>query len=873
MPVPTIIEHYQDLLRAGDTDAANAALTLAAQVPAYRAEAQLWRGMDALNAGRCHEAFLLFSQAAQAQPQRPEIAALMGRAAMGQHQPQLARQLLEAAWRKHPTHPALRIALWQARLATQPAAQTVSQMLTALEYVEDAGELRFVLNKLAELTPPGTQAGAVRYLAGESVISGWAVNLHAPRTPAALRLSLGERSVEFAANTHHPLLREAGWPSATGFRVRVSPQREPAHISTTGPQPADLTGSPLALAPVLPGVPGFPARGFPARGFPTKESPPPQPADPSAKPRSATPIDVLIPVFEGYDETLACIQSVLRHRQANRSKHEIVVLNDASPNAKLRQALVQLARAGHITLVQRPANLGFIRNMNRGMALHPDRDVVWLNADTQVHGNWLDRLRTAAYASRNTASAAPLSNNGELLSFPESRVCHPMPDAEELAQLDNLAKKLAAAPVPIETGCGFCLYIKRRALDEVGYLDEIELLRGYGEETDWCLRASQQGWQHVAAPNVFVAHQGGVSFGDEKVLRVKHNNDVLRKRYPLAEAQFEAFTRRDPLKIARRELQRTRLPGAARRLKTLHHTDNQDTMDNSRTLYITGGLREQAGLPPVEAPLRLNFRNQGAHAIATLHISSADSQPLSVDYALPEDDKRLVQDLRKLPIDRLVYDQASGCPDTLLALPETLARPHIVRSLPAGTAQTSAALMRLLNTAKAIQVPYAAQVLIYSKALPNATITTLATPPLDIKPGVLASLPSILVADALHHSSATRHWIQLARQLARQHEQYGHGPKLLVPGNTPWQEELLATGIASRLPEAEGVSHREALALAGCAVAISLDNCPDASWLAPELARNAGLSLYAPNSAVARQAGAYPLSELSGVAPWLALAA
>src|SRR5690606_33213192 len=113
-----------------------------------------------------------------------------------------------------------------------------------------------------------------------------------------------------------------------------------------------------------------------------------------------------------------CIHSVLRARQANRSQHDLVVLNDASPNARLTQALAQLAQSGKIVHILRPANLGFIRNMNRGMVLHPDRDVVWLNADTQVHGNWLDRLRSAAYASKKTASAAPFTNNGELLSFP-----------------------------------------------------------------------------------------------------------------------------------------------------------------------------------------------------------------------------------------------------------------------------------------------------------------------------------------------------------------------------------------------------------------------------------------------------------------------
>ncbi|EPN68250.1 glycosyl transferase family protein, partial [Pseudomonas syringae pv. actinidiae ICMP 19096] len=89
---------------------------------------------------------------------------------------------------------------------------------------------------------------------------------------------------------------------------------------------------------------------------------------------------------------------------------------------------------------------------------------------------------------------------------------------------------------------------KRKALDSVGYLDEVELLRGYGEETDWCLRARGLGWRHVGAPNVFVAHQGGISFGAEKALRVAHNNAILKRRYPDASSRYENFCLRDPIR-------------------------------------------------------------------------------------------------------------------------------------------------------------------------------------------------------------------------------------------------------------------------------------------------------------------------------------
>ena len=881
---PTLIEQYRRLLRQDEADAARACLALALQVPAYRAEAQLLQGMQALQDRNYAQAFIQFWQAANALPRRTEIAALMGKAALAQQQAPLATRMLEAAWRKDPKHTGLRITLWQARMASQPADTTLKQLHAALEHVDDANELRLVLQLLAQLSPPDAVAGTVQYDAVQGVIHGWAVNLHAPDTPASLQLVVGNRHAVFNAQSPHPLLDKAGWPAMHGaFRFKLGPQREPVRILalTQGPPDApgtdqadtaaELTGSPLALAPILPGVPGYQtieaAQPSALLSLPAKAGKKPgKNAKPAAEQKR---IDVLIPVYNGLDETLACIHSVLRARPLNRSQHDIVVLNDASPNARLTQALSQLAQAGKIVHVLRPANLGFIRNMNRGMALHPDRDVVWLNADTQVHGNWLDRLRAAAYASRKTASAAPFTNNGELLSFPESRISHPMPSASELAQLDNLARKQPATPIPIETGCGFCLYLKRSALLEVGYLDEITLQRGYGEETDWCLRARSLGWQHVAAPNVFVAHQGGVSFKDEKTLRVQHNNDILRKRYPGAQARYEAISRNDPLAPARLALQRARLAVLPGWMRNHQQEDMQQHPESPRTLYLCGGLREQAGLPPVDAPLRLSFANHGMLAKATLH-AMPDGIPLELSYDLPADAPKLVKDLQGLPLESLVYAQTTGCPEALLQLPQQLKLPHSVRGLPLHQANDgNTALKTLLDTAQTIHVPYPAMVLAYSRALPQANIAVLSAPALPRLAGLPNSAPSLLVADALQHPAAGAHWLDVAHALVHRRRVHGSAPTLLIPGNTPWQEQLLATGVAAPVPKLDGLDMKQALALAGCTVAVSLDSNPDASWLAPVLAHHAGLPLFAPVSGAALQAGAQPLSDLSALAPWL----
>jgi GT2 family glycosyltransferase len=345
------------------------------------------------------------------------------------------------------------------------------------------------------------------------------------------------------------------------------------------------------------------------------------------------PVDVLIPVYDGLEETLECINSAIAARKLNRTPHRLVVLDDATPVAALSKALKVLASKGKITLIRNPVNLGFIRNMNRAMALSPRQDVVWLNADTRVHGNWLDRLRDTAYASDDIASVTPFTNNGELMSFPVSRVSSPMPSAAEQAKLDTLASQVGSPAVELETGCGFCLYIKRAALDAVGYLDEVHLKRGYGEETDWCLRARRFGWRHMGATHVFVAHKGGISFGEEKKLRVAYNNAILRKRFPNAEARYLIFCEFDPLTSARNALQRARM-------------SEGDLSNNNKRGYELINPEESPAPDTQSVQTPAIFCHKQTRKGSTLSLTIAEASPaLIIEYLLPAEENLLVGDL------------------------------------------------------------------------------------------------------------------------------------------------------------------------------------------------------------------------------------
>lgn len=572
--------------------------------------------------------------------------------------------------------------------------------------------------------------------------------------------------------------------------------------------------------------------------------PPPAPVqDPLTQ-----PVDVLVPVYRGYTDTLACLESLITARPLNATHHEIIVLDDASPEPELTAVLEQWADVGAVTLVRHTVNLGFIRGMNRGMARHPDRDVVWLNADTRVCGDWLDRLRDAAYRDPWIASVTPFSNCGELMSFPRSRQCYPLPDAELQVTLDQLARQSWKGDLPdLEVGCGFCLYVKRRALAEVGYLDEVSLTGGYGEDTDWCLRARRRGWRHVGAPGVFVAHRGGVSFGTEKRWRVARNNAMLRQRYQSAEADYQDYLRRDPVGPFRERLQRARLRDQDGRWPAgLLHIIGPDGLDDPRLPFSM-----LSDVLPQEDLLWLCWQFAEKEVTATLG-ATWRPLPFLLNYRLSEGLEALLADLASLSVSGLVFHQLTDCP--FLELPAQLRLPYILHSLDDTLLEMP---VTFACNAAAVLLPFQALLPRYKAAHPQAQLQVVSsvkiTSPLGDREK-LASSSAVVIADRLDSARIAGRWLALARHFA-----LNNGPFLLLTEATPWEQELQATGQVFRLPIIRDVPISELARLAGGQAAVSLDDDPGAGWMAPALANRLKLPLYAPPSAVGEEAGAVVL--------------
>lgn len=256
-------------------------------------------------------------------------------------------------------------------------------------------------------------------------------------------------------------------------------------------------------------------------------------------------IDVVIPVYRGLETTRACIASVLAQRGATPC--EVVVVDDATPEPGIADYLDGLAARGEVTLLRNPRNLGFVQSVNRGMALHPDRDVVLLNSDAEVANDWLGRLSAQLHAAPDIATVTPFSNNATVCSYPFEGWTGGVPGTLGLAGLDALfARANAGASVELPTAVGFCMLLRREALAELGLFDAERFGRGYGEENDFCMRALKAGWKHRLAGDVFVLHHGSVSFSAERAERVVAATRALLEVHPEYTGLVKDFLIRDP---------------------------------------------------------------------------------------------------------------------------------------------------------------------------------------------------------------------------------------------------------------------------------------------------------------------------------------
>jgi GT2 family glycosyltransferase len=257
--------------------------------------------------------------------------------------------------------------------------------------------------------------------------------------------------------------------------------------------------------------------------------------------------DIIIPIYNAFDYLKKCIESVLLH--TNLEDNQLVIIDDKSTDERIIPFIEDIItnKKQNIIFIKNESNLGFIKTVNLGMKFSKN-DVLLLNTDTEVTTDWLEKIQRCAYSKERIATVTPLSNNATIASVPIFCEENEIPNGYNLEEFQNLINNVTYKEYgEIPTGIGFCFYIRREALETVGYFDEESYGRAYGEEEDFCYRCLGYGYRHILCDDVIVYHKSSQSLSNYHLKNIETRQETLLKKHPFYKLNTVRWVSNSPL--------------------------------------------------------------------------------------------------------------------------------------------------------------------------------------------------------------------------------------------------------------------------------------------------------------------------------------
>jgi N-acetylglucosaminyl-diphospho-decaprenol L-rhamnosyltransferase len=220
--------------------------------------------------------------------------------------------------------------------------------------------------------------------------------------------------------------------------------------------------------------------------------------------------------FEPGPMLVGCITSLLADLSAGPA--ELVVVDNASSDDSIAQL-----RAVHpdVHVIRAPGNVGYARAANLGIAATRAPIVAVLNPDTVIEPGTAGALVSRLEHDSRLAACGPRLRNPDGTDYPSARTMPSIPVAighgllgiwwptnpftAHYRQLDADP----SLPRLVDVVSGAAIWLRRRALDDVGGWDERYFM--YLEDTDLCWRLRGAEWEVAYEPGGVVVHVQGAS--------------------------------------------------------------------------------------------------------------------------------------------------------------------------------------------------------------------------------------------------------------------------------------------------------------------------------------------------------------------------
>jgi GT2 family glycosyltransferase len=261
------------------------------------------------------------------------------------------------------------------------------------------------------------------------------------------------------------------------------------------------------------------------------------------------PVSVVIVNYNAGAMLAECVRAAL----ASSVPTHVYVCDNASYDDSIEYLWSAIGPESRVTVVINRKNLGFARANNVVLPQCRSEWVLFVNPDCVIRPDTIERMIAVMRAHPDAGVAGCLILNPDGSEQPTCRRYIPTPwrtfvrmlrlyrmfPNRALFQPWSLSgMPLPQAPTEVEALSGAFMFVRRSAMDQVGYMDEAYFL--HCEDLDWFMRFRRAGWKVLFAPHVSVVHWKGFSSkaNPVKVEYHKHRgmvhfyNKFFRERYP-----------------------------------------------------------------------------------------------------------------------------------------------------------------------------------------------------------------------------------------------------------------------------------------------------------------------------------------------------
>lgn len=240
-------------------------------------------------------------------------------------------------------------------------------------------------------------------------------------------------------------------------------------------------------------------------------------------------VSIIIPVYNQIRYTLNCLYTIEQYDK--EISKEIIIINDKSSD----QTLEYLNKIPGIRVIDNTENLGFLRNINKGIEAAKGKYIYLLNNDVEVQENYLSSLldvfkskdKVGAVGSKMIFADNTLQEAGCLIFKDTEIVNLGRGEGIDTPKYNFLRK------VDYCSGCSLLLH-RTDSDGNLNLLDEA-FLPAYYEETDLCQRLKyEQGLDIYYQPGSEIVHFENVSYtgkDNSKELLLQKNRETFMSRW------------------------------------------------------------------------------------------------------------------------------------------------------------------------------------------------------------------------------------------------------------------------------------------------------------------------------------------------------